>query len=186
MIGRIALGRALRATGSTSRFVARSMGTIASSSSATDAMKSSCYREIDFTVPEDEPAIVACQKMAAFDIGCLVTTDSQGNLSGVVSERDIVMKIGSLQRKAKDVKISEISTKAAKLVTATPEDSVTDCMNKMIESDVRHLPVINESGSVSGLLSIKDCVKATLEEKEEAIKVLQDFAMGKGGTFVVD
>ena len=54
------------------------MGTLAGSPSATDAMKASCYLEIDFTISEDEPAIMAIQKLAAYDIGCLVTTDQEG------------------------------------------------------------------------------------------------------------
>lgn len=56
------------------------------------------------------------------------------------------------------------------------------CMEKMLASDIRHLPLV-EDGKLLGMLSIKDLVKATIKEKEEAIKVLSDFALGKGGHF---
>ena len=46
-----------------------------------------------------------------------------GNLSGVLSERDYVTKIALLERSSKDVKVKEISTKAANLITASPEET---------------------------------------------------------------
>jgi signal-transduction protein with cAMP-binding, CBS, and nucleotidyltransferase domain len=164
----------------------QSFGTVANNPSATDAWKKSCYLEIDFTISDNDLAIEAIHRMAAYDIGCLVTVDDDGKISGVISERDMVTKVGLLEKRAQDIQIKEISTKVPNVVTATPEDSVDICMQKMLDSDVRHLPILGESGAVQGLLSIKDCVKAVLNEKEEAIKTLSDFAAGRGGTFVVD
>ena len=54
-----------------------------------------------------------------FDLHLLGT----GNLSGVISERDYVTKIALLERSSKDVKVKEISTKAANLITARPEET---------------------------------------------------------------
>jgi CBS domain-containing protein len=58
-------------------------------------------------------------------------------------------------------------------------------MEKMLASDIRHLPLV-ESGELLGMVSIKDLVKTTIKEKEETIKVLSDFALGKGGHFGSD
>lgn len=192
MIGRIGLGRALSTRLMTTSSVVRpaaatsfrSFVSVAESPSASDAWRKSCYMEIDFTISESDYVIEAIQRLAAYDIGCLVTLDDTGNISGVVSERDIIKKIAGQKRKAKDTLISEISTKD--VITATPETSVDECMEHMMQHDIRHLPVLNEEGSVVGLLSIKDCAKAVLAEKEECIETLSNFAMGRGGTFVVD
>lgn len=162
----------------------RLFGTVAESPSATDAWKKSCYMEIDFTISEDDDVIEAIQRLAAYDIGCLVTIDVSGNIVGVVSERDMITKIALKNKRAKDTKISEISTKNP--ITATPDTPVDECMELMMEHDIRHLPMLNEEGSVVGMLSIKDCAKAVLAEKEECINTLSDFALGRGGTFVVD
>jgi len=78
--------------------------------------------------------------------------------------------------------VKEIATHSSKLVTAKPDESVQSCMEKMLASDIRHLPLV-ENGELVGMLSIKDLVKTTIKEKEEAIKVLSDFALGKGGHF---
>lgn len=100
-----------------------------------------------------------------------------------MSERDYVCKIALLGKTSKDTRVREISTKAANLITATPEDSVEDCMQMMLSKDIRHLPLLDGDKKVVGIISIKDLVKTLLAEKEKAIKVLSDFALGKGGHF---
>jgi predicted transcriptional regulator len=55
----------------------RSIATV----TADDALKYSGYMQIDFTIPEDTPVYDAVQKFAAFNIGCLVTTDKAGTYS---------------------------------------------------------------------------------------------------------
>lgn len=83
-------------------------------------------------------------------------------------------------------KTKEISTKSANLITASPSETVSDCMAKMLLKDIRHLPLLDESGGVVGIVSIKDLVKAELKEKEDAIRTLSNFALGKGGHFGSD
>eukprot|EP00550_Attheya_septentrionalis_P001970 CAMPEP_0198287938 /NCGR_PEP_ID=MMETSP1449-20131203/6602_1 /TAXON_ID=420275 /ORGANISM="Attheya septentrionalis, Strain CCMP2084" /LENGTH=198 /DNA_ID=CAMNT_0043986009 /DNA_START=55 /DNA_END=651 /DNA_ORIENTATION=+ len=150
---------------------------------ASDAFKKSCYVAIDFTIAEDATVYDAVQRFSAYDIGALVTTDTDGSIAGVVSERDYVTKIALLGKTSKDTKISEISTKSANLITASPKDSIEICMGKMLSRDIRHLPLLDDDGKVVGMLSIKDLVKALVAEKEKTIQVLSDFALGKGGHF---
>lgn len=162
---------------------ARFMGTLEESPSAMSAWQKSCYYEMDFSIPEDSTVHEAVQRFAAYDIGCLVTTDTEGNISGVISERDYVSKIALLGRKSKDTKVKEISTKASNLVLAHLDDSVDECMSKMLSKDIRHLPLVDNDDKIIGMLSVKDLVKSMLQEKERTIKVLSDFALGKGGHF---
>lgn len=107
-------------------------------------------------------------------------------MSGIVSERDYINKVALLGRRSKDTKIKEISTKTENIVSATRKDSVEECMAKMLTRDIRHLPILDDKGEIAGMLSIKDCVKAALAEKEKMINTLSNFALGKGGTMVVD
>jgi len=48
--------------------------------SAKSAWESSCYFEMDFTIPEDATVYEAVQKFAAYDVGCLVTTSAGGKI----------------------------------------------------------------------------------------------------------
>mmetsp|Transcript_26056 Transcript_26056/g.61854 ORF Transcript_26056/g.61854 Transcript_26056/m.61854 type:complete len:188 (+) Transcript_26056:112-675(+) len=165
---------------------ARGVQTLGDAKAATAgcAWKKSCYSGIDYTINEDSPVIEAVEKLAAYNVGALVTTDVQGNLSGVLSERDYVTKIALLERSSKEVKVKEISTKAANLVTASPEETTDECMQKMLGRDIRHLPLV-DGKKVVGIISIKDLTKSVLEEKDHCIQSLASFATGAGGHFVV-
>lgn len=107
-------------------------------------------------------------------------------MTGIVSERDYVCKIALLGRTSKDTPIKEIATGSSKLITAATDASVEECMEKMLSKDIRHLPIVDSSEKVVGLISIKDLVKTVVKEKEKTIKVLSDFALGKGGHFGSD
>lgn len=72
-----------------------------------------------------------------------------GKISGVISERDYISKMALLGRKSKETLVKEISTKSSNLLTATPHDSVDDCMEKMLSKDIRHLPLLDDDGHVS-------------------------------------
>lgn len=58
----------------------RSMVTISDSPTAHEAFQKSCYVQIGFTIPDDHLVFEAVQRFAAYDIGCLITTDSNGTL----------------------------------------------------------------------------------------------------------
>lgn len=99
---------------------------------ADEAWKKSCFSGMDFTINDEETVYDAVQKLAGFNIGCLVTVDGDGNMTGVVSERDYVCKIALLGRTSKETMVKQISTKVPNLVTAKPGDSVEDCMARML------------------------------------------------------
>lgn len=81
------------------------MVTVKEGLTATDAWNKSCYSGIDYTISEDLPVYDAVQKFAAYNIGCLVTVDGDGKISGVVSERDYVCKIALLGKTSKETKV---------------------------------------------------------------------------------
>ena len=84
----------------------------------------------------------------------LLTVRNVGNISGVISERDYISKIALLGRASKDTLVKEISTKTSNLLTASPHDSVDECMEKMLSKDIRHLPLLDDDGKVIGMLSV--------------------------------
>jgi len=101
-----------------------------------------------------------------------------GDLTGIISERDCVSKIELLDKNPGDTKVKEISTRSSKLITAKSNESVEACMEKMLASDIRHLPIVDK-GELLGMVSIKDLVKTTVKEKEDTIQVLTDLTLGK-------
>ena len=112
-------------------------------------------------------------------VGALVVVTHDGQLVGVISEREIVGAVAQRAEAALDLRVSDLML--PNRPTVAPTDTVRDAMTIMTERRVRHLPVISE-GSVVGLVSIGDTVKARLSEKITENLVLQDIARWPAAT----
>ena len=115
----------------------------------------------------------AVRVMQERTVGALVVVTPAGQHEGVVSEREKVGALAERGAAALDHRVSDLML--ADRPTVAPTDTVRDAMTIMTERRVRHLPVISE-GSVVGLVSIGDTVKARLSEKITENLVLQDIA----------
>ena len=67
---------------------------IEDSLSAKDAWQKSCYVQIDYTISEDATVYDAIQRFAAYDIGCLVTVDSEGACFVCIVCADVIWLCG--------------------------------------------------------------------------------------------
>ncbi len=77
------------------------------------------------------------------DTGSLFVTDKNGDLSGIVSRKDIIKAIlGKLD--INQVPIGVIMTRMPNIITIDPEDTITFAANKMIEHEVDSMPVIKK------------------------------------------
>jgi CBS domain-containing protein len=111
--------------------------------------------------------------MEARGIGAVVVVTSDGKLSGVVSERDIIVALALRANTALELPVGQLIGPPGPVVA--PTDSIHDAMKLMTEHRARHLPVIS-GRSVVGVLSIGDAVKARLSEKIAENLVLQEIA----------
>jgi CBS domain-containing protein len=116
-----------------------------------------------WSIGPDEPVLHAIRLMSDKSIGALPVMQD-GQLVGILSERDYARKVILMGRSSADTPISQIMTKA--VITVTPDDTVHDCMEIMTEKRIRHLPVMDK-GKVIGMISIGDLVKAVIEEQLE-------------------
>lgn len=85
MLSRMSSTLALRASRSLARPAAfatsrQSFATMGEVVTADDSWKKSCYNGFDYTINDQSTVYEAVQKLAAFDIGCLVTVDDEGAL----------------------------------------------------------------------------------------------------------
>jgi predicted transcriptional regulator len=152
--------------------------------SALSVFKNSCYHKIDFKISEEHSARKALQMFATFNIGCLAVTDAQQNVVGVLSERDYINKIAALDKDATNMKIKDICTYTPNIIIAKKNDTLEQCMNKMLIKDIRHLLVIDDTNNdFIGMISIKDLIKEIMRDKDDTITRLTDFKKGKGGYF---
>ncbi|ETV69116.1 hypothetical protein H257_15083 [Aphanomyces astaci] len=153
---------------------------------AKDMMQKSCYYGVNFVIQHDATVFDAITRMAGINLGCLAVSDENNQFVGVVSERDYLKKVELQGLTAKSTLISQIMTHRARLVVAKENESPEKLMTKMLNSDVRHLPVVDANNDIIGMLSIKDIVREVNREHRADLDTLASFSLGKGGHFVLD
>ena len=127
-----------------------------------------------WSIDAEEPVLAAIQMMAEKRIGALPVTRN-GELVGVISERDYARKVILLNRSSAETPVWQIMS--SPVVTVTPQEDVRQCMQMMTEQRIRHLPVIDE-GRMVGMISIGDLVRAVIEEQDQTIEHLERFIQG--------
>jgi CBS domain-containing protein len=116
----------------------------------------------------------AIEKMSDKGVGALLVM-SEGQLAGIISERDYARKVILKERSSKHTLVREIMTSS--VITATPGEYVEDCLRTMTENRIRHLPVV-DGGRVVGIVSIGDLVNWIITAHEQTIGHLQSYIAG--------
>ena len=109
-------------------------------------------------------------------IGSVLIIDDNGDLVGIISERDIIKRIA---RDGSDVLHKAVGICMTCMVqTCQKTDSLDHILNSMTQNRFRHLPVVEEKRLI-GMVSIGDVVKFKLAEKEmETLALKQYIATG--------
>ncbi len=129
-----------------------------------------------FSITSDQTLMDAAKQMAECNIGALLVMD-KGSLVGIVTERDIV-KTTANEKTCKDVKIKTVMS--TNLLVVKPGDDLDYVMAIMIQNNIRHTPVVEESGLV-GLLSMRDVVRVLVKNLKAENHYLKDMIGGKLG-----
>jgi CBS domain-containing protein len=124
-----------------------------------------------WSVAPDSTVFEAIALMAKQGVGAVLVLD-EGNLAGIVTERDYARKVILQGRSSKETRVGEIMT--SELVTVGPENTVDNCMRLMTDYRIRHLPVL-DGGKLIGIVSIGDLVKAKIADQAYTIDQLHTY-----------
>jgi len=113
----------------------------------------------------------ALQKMSNRELGALVVLED-GNICGLVSERDYARKVVLQGKSSRETQVQEIMTR--RVINVEPQQTVEACMVLMTDKHIRHLPVVEE-GRLIGIVSIGDIVKAVIEAQRLTIEELETY-----------
>jgi CBS domain-containing protein len=122
-------------------------------------------------VSPDAAVVDALRLMADKGIGAVLVMQD-GRLAGILSERDYARKVVLQDRSSATTPVRDIMS--AKVYTVDPSQSVQQCMELMTGQRIRHLPVV-QAGTVVGVISIGDLVKAVIEEQQRELDQLQRY-----------
>ena len=112
------------------------------------------------TIDEKAPANRSAVLMEKNDLGCVVVTNKEGKPLGIITERDLVVRILAKNLKPDSLKSTEVMT--SPLITMEPEATIAEAARRMSRLDIRRLGVIYK-GQLVGLISSKDILAVTPE-----------------------
>lgn len=118
----------------------------------------------------------AVEKMCSLKLGALLVVQD-GKPVGIISERDLMNRIVLNRKDPAAVSVAEAMT--PDLVTVTPDDKLSAAMSLMTDKRIRHLPVVDKSGNLKGMVSIGDLIRTISSAQEEFIGMLEDYITGK-------
>lgn len=121
-------------------------------------------------IGSEEPVEAAARALTHYNVGMLPVCGPDGRLCGVVTDRDLVTRILSAGRSAKEVKVKDVMT--GRLVTIGPDAHASSAAGIMGKEQVRRLPVV-ENGKLCGMVTLGD-LAATEEGNLDAADALME------------
>src|SRR3954451_3820836 len=118
--------------------------------------------DVEF-VSADDTVEQAAKKMADLDIGALPVCNPEKRLEGMITDRDIAVKVVAAGRDPKSTKVRDLADQP-EVVTIGADDSIDEALRTMKDKKVRRLPVI-DGRQVVGMISQGDLAVNVSEDK---------------------
>ena len=119
------------------------------------------------SLDEEAPSNKIANIMDKNDLGCVIIINKAGKPIGIITERDLVLRVLTKNLKPDTVKAKDIMT--SPLVTIEPDATISDAARRMSRLDIRRLGVLYK-GNLVGLISSKDI----LGVMPELIEIIQE------------
>jgi CBS domain-containing protein len=119
------------------------------------------------TLAEDAPSNKVATIMDQNNLGCVIVTNQTGKPVGIITERDLVIRVLAKNLVPDTIKAKEIMT--SPLVTIEPEATISEAARRMSRLEIRRLGVVYK-GNIVGLISSRDI----LGVMPELIEIIQE------------
>jgi len=127
------------------------------------------------TIAPEAMLLAAVDALADANVGALVVSSDGTSVEGVISERDIVRELA--RRGTAAVKQTVADVMSTDVTTCEPSATIDELSTTMTKRRIRHVPIMSE-GSLAGIVSIGDVVKARLDEPEVENDSLGQYVTG--------
>jgi CBS domain-containing protein len=129
-------------------------------------------------LPHDSVA-EAAGLMKSKNIGSVPVVESRQNnkLIGIVTDRDLALKIVADGLDAKSTKVEAVMTR--KVVTCLADDDVQKTLDAMAEHQLRRIPVVDNDNMILGIIAQAD-VATRVDQPEETAEMVREISQAKG------
>lgn len=114
------------------------------------------------TIDRNSTVEQAARMMKELNVGSIPVTEN-GNVIGIITDRDVVLRNVADGRTAADTRVEEVMSKT--VVTATPDMDVHRAADLMAQNQIRRLPIV-ENNRMVGIVSIGDLAVRNIYENE--------------------
>ena len=114
-------------------------------------------------IGESDSVLDAAKRLAELDVGAMPICGEDDRLKGMLTDRDIVVKVIAQGKDPASVTAGELGVGDGKTITIGADDSIEDALHTMAEHKVRRLPVI-DGRQLVGVISQAD-VATNLDEE---------------------
>ena len=118
----------------------------------------------------DESVFVAAQRMHARKVGSLVVVDSEGHPLGLLTDRDLAVRVIAEALDPNETMVSQVMTRLPQIIRE--ETPIEEALGIMRCGPYRRLPVVTRDGRLAGILSLDDILNLLAEEFGEIGRLL--------------
>src|SRR3954452_3013139 len=115
-------------------------------------------------IGENDSVLDAAKRLAELDVGAMPICGEDNRLKGMLTDRDIVVKVLAKGKDPASTKAGELGQGDSQTVTIGADDSIDEALRTMIDHKVRRLPVI-DGRKLVGIVSQADVATNIDEEK---------------------
>jgi CBS domain-containing protein len=133
-------------------------------------------REV-FSITENLTVHAAARYLREKQVRAVAVCNSQGKVTGVVSQSDISDKVAAENKSPDRVRASEVMS--TRLVVVSPQQSLEECLDLMEQYGIFHLLVITDNRGYCGMISIQDLLKVIAIENKARADSLEDYIVGR-------
>lgn len=117
------------------------------------------------TVTPDTGLQEVARLMQSEDVGIIPVVEAGGtSLLGVVTDRDIALRVVAEGKDATSTKVSDVMSKGVR--TAKESDSVDDVMELMGKEQLRRIPIVDDRGALVGIVAQADVVREAKSDRK--------------------
>ena len=119
----------------------------------------------------------AVHAMAKGKVGAVAVME-KGELQGIFTERDLMLRVVARERNARETKVRDVMT--SPVATTHDKTPAVEAMDLMVERHLRHLPVVSDDGQLQGMLSIRGLLQDRVEDLHRELNSIDQYLLNDG------